>query len=117
MARWEPNTRARLAEAAMDLFDERGFERTTVADIAGRVGLTERTFYRYFSDKREVLFGGSADLQALLIEHVQAAPVDRAPLDAIVDALLAAADEFFDLRRDFSRLRQAVIAANPELRE
>ena len=56
VSRWEPNARGRLERAAMDLYVERGFEQTTVAEIASRAGLTERTFFRYFSDKREVLF-------------------------------------------------------------
>jgi AraC-like DNA-binding protein len=59
MARWEPGAQGRLQQAAMELFAERGYARTTVEDIAARAGLTERTFFRYFADKREVLFGGS----------------------------------------------------------
>jgi AcrR family transcriptional regulator len=117
MARWEPNTQGRLADAALDLYRERGFDRTTVAEIAARAGLTERTFYRYFADKREVLFGGSDELQRLLVERVRAAPPARAPLDAIVDALVAADDEIFSVRRDFARRRQEVIAASPDLQE
>ncbi len=59
MARWEPDARGRLEKAAMELFQSRGYLRTTVEDIAARAGLTERTFFRYFADKREVLFSGS----------------------------------------------------------
>ncbi len=59
MGRWQPDARARLREAALALYDERGYEQTTVADIAARAGLTKRTFFRYFADKREVLFWGS----------------------------------------------------------
>ena len=59
MSRWEPNARGRLEQAALELFIERGFEQTTVAEIAQRAGLTERTFFRYFADKREVLFAGA----------------------------------------------------------
>ena len=59
MVRWEPDSRGRLEQAAMALFDGTGFENTTVAEIAERAGLTERTFFRHFSDKREVLFSGA----------------------------------------------------------
>jgi AcrR family transcriptional regulator len=58
MGRWEPDARGRLEQAALDLYQDRGFEQTTVTEIAERAGLTERTFFRYFADKREVVFGG-----------------------------------------------------------
>lgn len=73
MGRWEPNARGRLAEAALELYSERGFEQTTVAEIAGRAGLTERTYFRHYADKREVLFGGT-ELQDLLVEPPQVLP-------------------------------------------
>ena len=116
MSRWEPNARSRLAQAALQLFIERGFDQTTVAEIAGRAGLTERTFFRYFADKREVLFGGSADLQELLVRTVADQPATVAPLEAIAAALLAAG-ALLEERRDFARQRQVVIAAHDELRE
>jgi len=56
MSRWNPNARGRLEQAAYELFLDRGYEQTTVADIARRAGLTERTFFRHYADKREVLF-------------------------------------------------------------
>jgi AcrR family transcriptional regulator len=117
MGRWEPNARGRLETAAMKLYAERGFESTTVAEIAERAGLTERTFYRYFADKREVLFYGAPALQALLVGAVDGAPQSRSPIDVVVAALMAAATEIFEERRDFARRRQAVIAANTELQE
>jgi AcrR family transcriptional regulator len=116
MGRWEPNASGRLREAAMELYVERGYEQTTVADIAQRAGLTARTFFRYFADKREVLFAGSAELQDALVAALEAAPDAAAPMEAIAAALDAAA-EILGGRRDFSRRRQAVIAANAELRE
>jgi len=67
MGRWEPNSRGRLQEAALALYAERGFDQTTVAEIAARAGVTERTFYRHFADKREVLFGGSAVLKERIL--------------------------------------------------
>ena len=116
MSRWEPNARGRLEQAALALYGERGFEQTTVAEIAARAGLTERTFFRHFADKREVLFAGAAALRELLVRAVADAPDSAAPIDA-VGAALGAAGALLQQRRGYARQRQAVIAANPELRE
>src|SRR5271165_7024300 len=86
MGRWEPDSRGRLEEAALALYGERGFEATTVAEIAERAGLTERTFFRYFADKREVLFAGAAALQESLVNAVVDAPQSLAPINAIATA-------------------------------
>jgi AcrR family transcriptional regulator len=117
MGRWEPDSRGRLQEAALALYSERGFDQTTAAQIAARAGLTERTFFRHFADKREVLFGGSALLQERIVAGVAGAPAGDGPLDAVTCGLAAAANMLGEFRRDLSRQRQAVIAANPELRE
>ena len=116
MGRWEPDSRGRLERAALDLFGERGFENTTVAEITARAGLTERTFFRYFADKREVLFGGAGALRELLVSTVDGAPENADPLDVVVVAFEAAA-AMLQERREFALQRQAVIAANTELRE
>lgn len=116
MGRWEPNARGRLAEAALELYGERGYEQTTVAEIAGRAGLTERTFFRHYADKREVLFDASGTLQGLFVKAVAEAPEPAAPIDAMA-AGLEAASAMFVGRREYSRKRQAVIVANAELRE
>jgi AcrR family transcriptional regulator len=117
MGRWEPDARGRLAAAAMQLYGERGFDSTTVEEIAARAGLTERTFFRYFADKREVLFGGAHELQEFLVAHVRAAPPSLAPIEVVATAYMAAADDIFEERRDFSRARQDIIVANTELQE
>ncbi len=116
MTRWEPNGRGRLELAALALYGERGFENTTVAEIAARAGLTERTFFRHFADKREVLFSGADALQELLVSNVAAAPDSIAPIDA-VGAALEAAGALLQQRRAYARQRQAIIAANTELQE
>jgi AcrR family transcriptional regulator len=116
MGRWEPNARGRLEQAALELYSERGFAQTTVAEIAERAGLTERTFFRHFADKREVLFWGAGALQELLVETVAAAPEGVAPIDAVAAALHAAAEMLMQ-RREGARRRQAIIAANAELQE
>jgi AcrR family transcriptional regulator len=100
----------------MQLYVERGFEQTTVAEIAQRAGLTARTFFRYFADKREVLFAGSASLQAQLVDALEAAPSSASAIEAVSAALDAAA-EVLGQRREWSRQRQSVIDANAELRE
>jgi AcrR family transcriptional regulator len=117
MARWQPNTSQRLVLAALELFEERGYENTTVIEIAERAGLTKSTFFRHFPDKREVLFGGGT-MTGLLTDAIAAAPVDAGPLEAVAHALEVIGREAFPAdRRAFGARRQAVIAANPELRE
>jgi len=116
MGRWQADARGRLEQAALALYGERGFEQTTVAEIAERAGLTERTFFRYFADKREVLFSGAGALQELLVSSVASAPDSAAPIDAIF-AALESAGALLQERRGFSLKRQAVIAANAELQE
>jgi AcrR family transcriptional regulator len=116
MSRWEPEARARLEQAALALYAERGFEQTTVAEIANRAGLTERTFFRHFADKREVLFGGAGRLTELLVGSVAGAPDSAAPIDAIAVALETAA-ALLQERHEFSRRRQTIIDAHAELQE
>jgi AcrR family transcriptional regulator len=116
MGRWEPNARGRLEQAAMELYVERGFEQTTVAEIAKRAGLTERTFFRHFADKREVLFWGAATLQEHLVDAVASAPDSAVPIDAIA-AAIEVAGGLLQERREGARQRQTIIAANTELQE
>ncbi len=116
MGRWEPDSAGRLVEAALALFAERGFDQTTAEEIAKQAGLTERTFFRYFADKREVLFYGSHELEASLVRSVAEAPASAAPIEAVTSALEAAGEALQD-HREFARKRQAVIAENPALQE
>jgi AcrR family transcriptional regulator len=116
MSRWEPDARGRLEQAALELYQERGFDQTTVTEIAKRAGLTERTFFRHFADKREVLFAGASHLQELLVSTVAATPEAMAPIDMIA-ASLAAAGDLLQERREYAQQRHAVITANPELQE
>src|SRR3954463_11423093 len=102
VGRWEPNADGRLMRAALELYSERGFEQTTVADIAERAGVTERTFFRYFADKREVLFGGSSQLQQAVVETIAAAP-DVKPIEIIESAIITAASIFQEGREHSQR--------------
>ncbi|MEV4130018.1 helix-turn-helix domain-containing protein [Nocardia sp. NPDC049707] len=117
MSRWEPNARGRLEQSALELYRENGFESTTVAEITKRAGLTERTFFRHFADKREVLFAGASALQEALVRSVHEAPAAMPPIEAIATALTQVADTVFEQRREFAWQRRAVIAANAELQE
>ena len=116
MVRWEPDSRERLEQAALALFGELGFEETTVAAIAERAGVTERTFFRHFADKREVLFGGGTSFQDTIVAGVEAAGPDRSPLEAVAAGFTAAGD-LLEGRREFALARSAIIAANPSLQE
>lgn len=116
MSRWEPNAMGRLEQAALDLYQERGFEQTMVTEIAERAGLTERTFFRYFADKREVLFGGQDILRQISVSTVEAAPASATLLDVVAAALEAVAPVIQERHKRVWQ-RQAVIAANPALQE
>jgi len=117
MMRWEPGARERLQAAALELFASRGFEQTTTAEIAQSVGLTERTFFRHFADKREVLFYGQDQFLQAFIDGIEAAPGDASPLEVIGSTLRSAGSLFPDERRPYSRMRQSVIDQNPALQE
>ncbi|HVV08748.1 TetR family transcriptional regulator [Amycolatopsis sp.] len=120
MSRWEPNARGRLEQAALELYRERGFDQTTVAEIAKRAGLTERTFFRHYTDKREVLFGsgtqGGAELQALLVKTLADAPAGLTPIDTVAFAL-EAAGTLMQERRAAAQQRHAIVSGHAELRE
>jgi AcrR family transcriptional regulator len=116
MARWEPDARGRLERAALELYGERGFEKTTAAAIAERAGLTKRTFFRHFADKREVLFAGEDELRTLLVSTVAEAPAAAALIDVLTAGLQAAAG-LVEKDRGLARERARVITASPELRE
>jgi AcrR family transcriptional regulator len=116
MGRWKPDARSRLEAAALELYSERGFAQTTVAEIAERAGLTERTFFRHFADKREVLFSGASAWSERIANALDNAPASLPPLDAVGMAIEAGAVLFAD-RRAFARRRQAIISANAELQE
>ena len=115
MARWQSGARERLAAAALDLFASQGFERTTVADIAAAAGLTERTFFRYYADKPEVLFPEQGEFDALFLAGLEASRSTR-PMDLVAAALDHAAT-FFPDRRAWSRTRRAVVTGNVALQE
>ncbi|NIL74928.1 TetR family transcriptional regulator [Rhodococcus sp. B10] len=117
MVRWEPGAKERLRAAALDLYAERGFEQTTATDIAQVAGVTERTFFRHFADKREVLFDGQEQLQAVFVEAVSKASDEAATIEVVAQAVASGGSFFDDDQRPHSRTRQTVIDANPGLQE
>ena len=118
MARWEPDARGRLETAAMELFQERGYVETTVEDIAARAGLTERTFFRHFADKREVLFSGSKELVKGIVDRIERTPPEVGPLETVAAAFEAAGAELQELRDlRFVRARYALVIKHTEIQE
>ena len=117
MARWDPNASGRLVDAALELFAQQGFSDTTVPQIAARAGVTTRTFFRYFADKREVLFGGEQELATVIADLIADAPSELAALAAVEHALLAAAESEFEPRRAELRRWREVVDADDALQE
>ncbi|MGP3775682.1 TetR/AcrR family transcriptional regulator [Streptomyces sp. SDT5-1] len=116
MARWDPGTAERLTQAALELYTEHGYDNVTVTQIAERAGITRRSYFRYFADKREVLFAGSERLPAAVRAAVLDADPAASPLSAALEALTqvgAALAEHIDRASE----RRAVIASSPELQE
>ena len=116
MARWEPDAAGRLQQAAFALFRERGYAGVTVAEIADRAGLTKRTFFNHFTDKREVLFAGAKAFEASIVKHLAEASDDLDSIDAAIVALTRGGLELSPYR-DFAHIRQELIASSPELQE
>jgi AcrR family transcriptional regulator len=116
MSRWSPDARGRLEQAAYELFLERGYDQTTVADNAARAGLTERTFFRHYADKREVLFGGVSALQAEMLRALDEAPPALPAIEAVQVAVEAVA-QFMRVQRALARERQQIIARHADLQE
>jgi AcrR family transcriptional regulator len=117
MARWEPGARERMVVAAVDLFTEQGYDATTVAQIAERAGVTKSTFFRHFSDKREILTAGQETLSQLLTEGIAAAPSAASPLQAVASGLERASSAMGPMNRELGPRLKAAIAASAELQE
>jgi len=115
--RWEPGGRERLVVAAVDLFTEQGYDATTVAQIAERAGMTRSTFFRHFTDKREVLVAGQETLSRLLAEGITDAPAGATPLQAVANGLARASAEMGPLNRELGPRLRAAVAASAELQE
>ena len=117
MARWQEGARERLVLAAVELFSERGYDDTTVAQIAERAGLTKSTFFRHFPDKRELLVAGQDTLSMLLADGIRDAPRDATPLAAVACGLERASDEMGPTNRELGPRIKAAVATSAELQE
>ena len=117
MARWEPGARERLVVAAVDLFADRGYDDTTVAQIAERAGVTRSTFFRYFPDKRDLLVAGQETLSRLLAEGIAEAPAAATPLQAVSAGLERASGAMGPANRELGPRLKAAVAASGELQE
>ncbi len=116
MPRSGEQARQRLQQAAVELFHERGYDQTTTAEIAARAGVTERTFFRHFPDKREVLFDGQSKLKELLTAAIAKTPATIKPLGTLYQAFRSL-DRLLENNRPFSFPRQQVIDRTPALQE
>ncbi|BCJ55129.1 TetR family transcriptional regulator [Actinoplanes sp. NBRC 14428] len=117
MSRWRPDARQRLQQAALDLFAEQGFAETTVPAIAARAGLTTRTFFRHFADKREVLFADDAEASVLVAQLMAGAPAAAEPLTIIREGLRALAENRFEGRKAALRHRRELVRSDAGLQE
>jgi AcrR family transcriptional regulator len=117
MARWEPGARERLVVAAVDLFNEQGYDDTTVAQIAERAGVTKSTFFRYFADKLGLLAAGQETISRLLSDGIAEAPVTASPLAAVAAGLERASQAMGPANRELGPRLKAAVAASAELQE
>jgi AcrR family transcriptional regulator len=116
MPRSGVDARRRLQQAALELYLERGYDATTTAQIAERAGVTERTFFRHFADKREVFFDGEAALRSTLVTTIAEAPADLPPLSVLL-AAFSAVVPILEENRAVAESRAPVIGSTPALRE
>jgi AcrR family transcriptional regulator len=117
VSRWQPDTRRRLERAALELFAEQGFAATTVPEITARAGLTTRTFFRHYADKREVLFTGEEEVPGLVARMMADAPATMEPVPLIVEGLKNLAETRFEGRREEIREKREIIRSDESLRE
>ncbi len=116
MPRSGEDARRRLQQATLALFHERGYDATTTAEIAARAGVTERTFFRHFPDKREALFDGEEAFRDALTDALARAPEGLAPMEALLCAFRSV-EPMLERNRPFTEPRQEIIARTPALQE
>jgi AcrR family transcriptional regulator len=119
VGRWEPDTADRLRRAALELFVEQGYEATTIDDIVAAVGVTQRTFFRHFADKEEVLFDEDASMQMILVDAAGAYLREHGTCSDVgleaARAATAALARSFEKERVKHRARWQVLSHVPSL--
>ncbi|HEY4607509.1 MAG TPA: TetR family transcriptional regulator [Acidimicrobiia bacterium] len=108
-------TRDQLVAAAFELFTERGFDNVSVAEIATAVGVSERTFFRYFAAKEDVLFPDAGEKHS----HVQQLLIDLPPELSLVDGMrraLVALSAEYEESKAMMLQRAQLVAGAPSLR-
>ncbi|WP_353648214.1 TetR family transcriptional regulator [Nakamurella sp. A5-74] len=116
MPRSGAEARDRLERAALELYRQRGYDQTTIADIATEAGVTQRTFFRHFTDKREVLFSVEGRQQEALARALAEVPSTVPPLATMLQAFRSMAPVLED-NRPLAVARHSVITVTPALRE
>ncbi len=109
------STRARLAQAAFALFDERGYEQTTIEDVAERAGVGRTTFFRHYRSKEEVIFPDHDRLLTAIGERL-ASSSHATALVAVSDAVRIVLLHYLD-EGELARRRYALTSKVPALRE
>lgn len=117
MSRWSPDAAVRLERAALELFAEQGYAATTVPEITARAGLTTRTFFRHFADKREVLFLREREFPTVVSTLLESAPAGMTPIDLVMHGLRAVASADLPAWRDEIARRRSVVRSDERLRE
>jgi AcrR family transcriptional regulator len=117
MARWAPDAAVRLERAAVELFAEQGYDATTVPQITERAGLTTRTFFRHFVDKREVLFLREREFPAVVASVLADAPPSLPPMELVMYGLQTVAERDLSRWRDELAVRRGVLRSDERLRE
>lgn len=116
MTRWAPDPRERLQAAALQLFESKGFDDVTAKEIALAAGLSERTFFRHFETKHEVLFAEGPILLGAILDAMDAAPSTASP-HAVLTTVCRRLAAMFEPRRAYLRERATVISREPALRQ
>jgi AcrR family transcriptional regulator len=117
MARWAADAAGRLHNAALELFIENGFAATTVPQITERAGLTTRSFFRYFADKREVLFTGEDELPAVVAEMFDQADLEQTPMEIVHHGLRNVVTPRLKSFRNELLVRRQIVHSDDGLRE
>lgn len=109
-------TRSALIEAATDLFERDGYDKTTVADIAAAAEVSTRTFFSYFASKEELLFPDSASRVQAALDAIAARHPDDRPVDVLMRAVQHVTQTDADMVSPLAAVRMRLVPLVPALR-